>query len=193
MHANTFASRWIRPMLAGVAMAVAATALAAASPEVFMATASLKTAAGATVSAPIEIAVDRWTSDAERDRAVEAVKSGGNAALKTLLAGAPAAGTLRIGERTATLRFARARSSGGGRVITVIAAEPVLHLGAGLPAPKPQAGYDFAVALFEVDAAGKGSGGELAPAAKLTVRSDDSFMVEDYGAEAIRLNTIGRK
>ena len=76
---------------------------------------------------------------------------------------------------------------------TVVASEPILHLGAGAPEAKPKAGYDFAFATFEVDAAGKGTAGDLAPAAKLKVGPNDAVVVDDYGAEAVRLTGISTK
>jgi hypothetical protein len=84
-------------------------------------------------------------------------------------------------------------TTGSRRDLTAIAAQPLLHLGGGLPEAKARAGYEFAVVVFEVDAAGKGTAGDFAPAAKLTVRSDDSFVVEDYGAEVVRLTQIRKK
>jgi hypothetical protein len=184
------------PRLAAVALSFAATMAAssalAQSGETYVATATVKTAAGASITAPVEISVTRWTTDAERDKAIAALKSGGPA-LKTLLDAAPAAGTIQIGERKSTLRYARSVPTAGGRLITAIVPQAIVHLGAGLPDAAPKAGYDFAVALFEVNQAGTGTAGDLAVAATLTVRSGDSIVVQDYGAEAIRLGGIRKK
>jgi hypothetical protein len=176
-----------------VATTMGGSRAAAQSAETFVATASAKTAAGATITAPLEISITRWTSDADREKAVAALKSGGLAALKTALEKAPQTGTIRIGERQTPLHFARALDTGAGKVITVIAPQPLLHLGAGMPEAKPREGYDFAVALFEVNAAGQGNAGELAPAAKLAVKADGSFTIDDYGAEAVRFAGITKK
>jgi hypothetical protein len=193
MRTHSFASWLAAAAVVLLGTAGAPRALAQTSAESFTATGNVKTAAGAAITAPVHISITRWTTDAERDKAVAALKSGGNAALKTLLDAAPAAGTIQIGERKAPLRFARALQTGAGRVITVIAAQPLLHLGAGMPDAKPRAGHDFAVALFEVDAAGKGTTGDFAPAATLTVQADGAFMVQDYGVEAVRLSGIAKK
>jgi hypothetical protein len=181
-------SSWLAATAVALAGTVAATwALAQGAGDTFSATGTAKTAAGAAITAPVQISISRWSSDAERDKAVAALKSGGNAALKAVLEAAPAAGTIQVGERKATLRFARALQSGGGRIITAIAAEPLLHLGAGMPDAKPRAGYDFAVALFEANAANKVTSGDFAPAAKLALDANGAFMVQDYGAEVVRL------
>ena len=63
-----------------------------------------------------------------------------------------------------------------------------MFLGAGLPGAKPKEGYDFAVIDIEVDAKGDGSG-TLAPAAKIRM-NQGAFVVEDYGAEVVRLTAV---
>ena len=75
-----------------------------------------------------------------------------------------------------------------GRLLTIVADQPILFLGAGVPGAKPKDGYDFAIIDIEVGATGSGSG-TLAPAAKVTVKQD-VFVVEDYGAELVRLTAV---
>jgi hypothetical protein len=168
-------------------------ALAQSAGETFVATASLKTAAAATATAPTQITITHWASDTERDQAVDALKSGGNTGLKSFLDKQSAAGSIQVGDQKTTVRFARAVPSSAGRVITVIASEPLAHLGAGLANAKPREGYDFTVVFFEVNSSGQGTAGDLAPAAKLTVKADKSFLVEDYGQEVVRLASIAKK
>jgi hypothetical protein len=50
--------------------------------EAYTATASMKTAGGASMTAPVAIDVVAWTSDADRKRLAGALKSGGDAALQ---------------------------------------------------------------------------------------------------------------
>ena len=57
-----------------------------------------------------------------------------------------------------------------------------------MPGAKPKEGYDFAVIDIVLDAKGNGSG-TLAPAAKLKL-NQDAFVVEDYGAEVVRLTAV---
>ena len=54
--------------------------------------------------------------------------------------------------------------------------------------PNHDEGYDFAVIDIEVDAQGNGSG-TLAPAARLRL-NQSAFVVEDYGAEVVRLTAV---
>jgi len=164
--------------------------------ETYKATASMHTAAGAAVTAPVVISIQRWSTDAERDKARTALKAGGTTAVQKELATMSDVGTLQVGEVKTALRFARALPLGGeGKVITAITAQPVAHVGAGLrgAVPTDKAGYDVAVVIFEVDGAGKGDGGDFAPAAKIKFDDKGAFIVEDYAGEAVRLVGISRK
>ena len=70
--------------------------------EVFTATAAVKTAGGASASAPVTITIDRKMSQSEADTLAAAFKAGGAAALRKALVGVPPTGTVRIGAGTAT-------------------------------------------------------------------------------------------
>ncbi len=160
-----------------------------AAAEVFTATAAVKGVGGAAASAPVTITIDRKMSQGEADSVVAAFKTGGAAALRKALAGTAPTGTVRIGAGSATpTRFTIERPTGGGRLLTILTDQPLLFLGAGLPGAKPKEGYDFAIIDIEVDAKGDGSG-TLAPAAKIRM-NQGAFVVEDYGAEVVRLTAV---
>jgi hypothetical protein len=161
-------------------------------PQAYTATATVKTAGGATVTAPVTITITRWTTDAERTKAFAALKQG-EAALKAALESMPSAGTIQLGGRTTPLHFARTLPTGGGTLVNLVATQPIVHLGAGVPEHKPKAGYGFAFATFEVGADGKGNTGDLAPAAKLKLGTGDALVVDDYGADVVRLTAISAK
>ena len=157
--------------------------------EVFTATAAVKTAGGASATAPVTITVDRKMSQSEADALVAAFKAGGAAALRKALVGVAPTGTVRIGTGTVTpTRLTIERVTGDGRLLTIIADQPLLFVGAGVPGAKPQAGYDFAVIDITVDAKGNGSG-TIAPAAKIRM-NQAAFVVDDYGSEAVRLTAV---
>lgn len=159
--------------------------------EVFTATAAVKTAGGASASAPVTIAIDRKMSQSEADAMAAAFKSGGAAALRKALVGVAPTGTVRIGTGTATpTRITLERATGEGRLVTIITDQPLLFIGAGLPGAKPQAGYDFAVIDIAVDAKGNGSG-IIAPAAKIRM-NQAAFVVDDYGTEVVQLTEVKR-
>ena len=105
------------------------------------------------------------------------------------LKGMADAGYIEIGDRRTPIKYAFVRPTDGGRLITVVAPTPILHVGAGVPDSQPKAGFDLALAALDVKTAGAGSG-ELAPAATVKVNDSGALQTQDYGAETIRLTNI---
>ena len=178
----------------GLALVAAAvlTAAARAQPETYSATASVKTGGGAAATAPVTITVDRKMPQAEVDKFLAAFKTGGAAALRKALTDVPPTGSIRVGGGAPTrTRLTLERPTDTGRLLTIVADAPILHLGAGTANAKPKAGYDFAIVDLQVDAAGAGSG-TFAPAARITVK-DGAFVVEDYSGELVTLTGVSRK
>lgn len=157
--------------------------------EVFTATATVKTADGKSASAPMTITIDRTMPESEAAPLVAAFKTGGAAALRKALAGVSPTGTVRVGEGKATpARFTIERSTGGGRLVTIVTDQPLVFIGGNAPGAKPKAGYDFAVIDIQVDGSGNGSG-TVSPAAKLKLNGS-AFVVDDYSGEVVRLTAV---
>ena len=101
----------------------------------------------------------------------------------------PETGSIQLGSGAPTpTRLTLERPTDKGRLLTIVADRPILALGAGLPGAKPKEGYDFAILALIIDAKGGGSG-TFARAAKVTVKQG-VFVVEDYGAEMVRLTDV---
>ena len=176
-------------LLSGALMLASVSLTGQSGAEVFTATAAVKTAAGASATAPVTITVDRKMSQAEADKLGAAFRSGGEAALRKALVGVPPTGSVRLGAGAATpTRITIERATDVGRLLTIVTDQPVMFVGGGLPGAKPKAGFDLAVVDLEVNAKGSGTG-NLAPAAKLKMNGD-AFVVEDYGAELVRLTAV---
>jgi hypothetical protein len=178
---------------AAAALAAAAAlclTVAAQSGEVLTATATVKKG-GASATAPLKLTITRYASESERAAAMQAVREGGASALRTLLAKAPDAGSIELGERRTAVKLAVQRPTSGGRLVTVVTGEPIVHLGAGVPEAKPAAGFDVAVAILEVKDGGPGIG-DLSPAAKVAVDDGGALQIDDYGATVVWLNGVAR-
>ena len=156
--------------------------------ETFTATASAKSA-DASATSKTTIAIERFSSETERAAVMKALKEGGTAAVRPVLSGMKDSGYIELGQRRTPIKYAFARPTGSGRLVTVVTAEPILFLGAGVPESKPKAGYDLAVALLTIDAAGKGEG-ELAPAAKVKMNESGAIVIDDYGADKVWLKGV---
>jgi hypothetical protein len=176
-------------VFSGVLLMTPATSRGQAAGEVFTATAAVKTPGGAAATAPVTIAVDRKMPQSEVDALVAAFKTGGAAALRKGLAGVKPTGTVRVGAgEVMPTRFTLERVTGDGRLLTILTDKPLLFIGGSAPGAKPREGYDFAVIDIEVDGKGSGSG-TIAPAAKIKM-NQGAFVVEDYGAEVVRLTAV---
>ena len=155
----------------------------------FTATAAVKSAGGASASAPVTITIDRKMSQSEADALVAAFKSRRRGRAAEGARGGP---PHRHGSDWRRQRHADAlhdrAPTGDGRLLTILTDQPLLFVGAGVPGAKPKEGYDFAVIDIEVDAKGNGSG-TIAPAAKIKM-NQGAFVVEDYGAEVVRLTAV---
>ena len=178
----------IRVLCAGI-LALAGSALVlAAGPESFTATASVKTDA-ASATAAVKIAIDRFATEAERKAVMSAVKSGGTKALRDAVSKMKDAGAIEVGQRKTAIKFASSRPTGGGRLVTLVTAEPILFLGGGMPDAKPKEGHDVAVALLVLEGSGAGHG-ELAPAATVKTNESGALVIDDYGDAKVWLKDI---
>jgi hypothetical protein len=181
---------WVSAVALAVSISIPTAAPAQSGAEVFTATASM-TAEGGAKTAPVKITIDRFATEAERAPVVNALRAGGNAAVKAALDKMPGLGTFEVAGHKFPIRYAYPRATSAGRVVTVVMAEPIKHLGADLPAAKPKAGYDLAVALLVLDASDTGVG-EFAPAAQIKVNEAGAVVLSDYGADKVWLKSVAK-
>lgn len=174
-------------ILIGV-LAAAAGMAAQAGGETFTATATVKSPAKS-ASVPITFKIDRFVTDAERTKIIAAVKTNDPNATRAALEATPDVGYIELGAKRTPIKFAFPRSTGGGRLITLVTAKPVYFVGGTEPQAKPKEGYDLAVALLVLDANDSGTG-EIAPATKVKVNDSGALVTEEYGSEVVRLTNI---
>lgn len=177
-------------MLIGfMSVAVAATASAQKTGDIYTASAAVKSAGGSTSETPMAFTIERQMSKSEGDALLAAFKTGGAAGLRTALAGVAPTGTVRVGAaKPVPSRIISERPSATGKLITIVTDQPVVVYGIGTPAATPKAGYDFAVIDLSVDAKGNGTG-TIAPAATVTVKQG-VFTVADRASDSIRLTGV---
>lgn len=165
---------------------------AASAEETFTATAEAKNAAGAVRTAPVTISYAALSTPAERDALFAALKSGGHAAARKVLAGMKDIGFIEVPKGKVAVKYAFARPVGSGRMVTVIAAEPLGAIKSDLSNTAPKAGYDLTLALLVLDDGNKGTG-EFTPAAKIKLRDDGAVTTEDASTETIWLKGVAKK
>jgi len=173
-------------------MLLAAAVRGAPGVETFSAEASLKTAGGVKATAPVIVTIERFATDAEREALIAAVKQGGTSGARELLAKGDDLGMLTVGAHATPIKYAFARPSALGRVVTVVTARPIAFVGAGLPDAKPTAGYDLGLLLLQVVNGSPGHG-ELLPATKIRVDAKGAIVSEGYIGEVMSVsNVVGR-
>jgi hypothetical protein len=161
-------------------------------PETFRAHANATNKDGAAAATYVDIQIDKYTRDADRDKLTQALKSGGYPALLTAVRNAPAVGTVTIGKDTFTIRFAREQRTGENkRKIAVVTDKPMYFVGGGHVNAKPREGYELAALQFDMDDAGTGQG-TMAAAARIKPDGTGGFIIDDYADQPIKLVSISR-
>jgi hypothetical protein len=155
----------------------------------FHATATVS-APGKKASVPVTIHVDRFVTDGDREKVVAAVRANDAKATTAALASMPDIGYITVLEKRTPIKYAYARPTGDGRLVTVVTAVPIYFVGGAEKDAKPKTGYDLGLALLVLDARDAGDG-ELAPA--VTVKAENGAIVtNDYGREVVRLVNVTR-
>jgi hypothetical protein len=176
-----------RHLLAAIVVAaplLTATTASAQTPLTFSATASVKGPSGSG-SRPLTIRIDKFVSDADRDAIIAVIKARKpGETLKTLVA-RPDIGYVEVGDKRTPIKFAYSRSTGDGRLITFVTAQPLAYLDPGAAA-KAKEGFDLALGLLVLNGQDMGDG-ELSPAAKVRIDDKGAVVTEEYGSEVVRL------
>jgi len=139
-------------------------------------------------NATLTVVVQRYTSDGDRKKLIEALKKGGTAAARAQLLKGRDVGILQIGDRQTAIKYVYSRKTLTGRQVTAVTAEPIAVAGA----EKPSAGFDLGLILLDLDASGAGRG-DLVPATKIRVNEDGAFETEDYNGVVVHLTNVAAK
>jgi hypothetical protein len=147
---------------------------------------------GRTNAGRIEIVIERWSSERERDELISTLKGKGSDALLSQLQKMPRVGYIRDangGSIGWDLHFARERKlDDGGRQI-VLATDRPISAWEAFNRPR-SADYDFTLADIRFDGDGKGVG-KLAVAAKITSNpKTGAIEIENFSSEPVRLTEV---
>jgi hypothetical protein len=156
--------------------------------ERFTATAAVNGARGGAATVPLTIVVDNFSTDAERESLLRALKEGGTSG-RDLLARRRAVGSLQIGTRSTPIKYAYAVSTGDRRLITVVTGSPIVLDDARGAAPAARPGFDLGLVLLEVPSSGAGTG-DLVPATKIRVEQDSTIVTEDASPDLVKLSNV---
>jgi len=160
--------------------------------DTFQASAAVTAGPGATgtITVPLIIQIDRYTPESARTKMRDALKHGGYPGFLRALRDTAAAGHVEVAGRKVAIRWAEEQPAEGGRRISLVTDEPLYFVGGARKDAKPKAGYEVAVLLLTVDAAGKGEG-TVAAAARVKPLDVTGVKIDDYAETPIKI-TIGR-
>ena len=161
-------------------------------PETFTAHANVSKPGAGAVAGTIQVHIERYTPDFDRNAVETALKTGGYASFVTALRKAPDVGYVQLGESKTPIRYARATPSGKGRTIVVVTDKPVYFVGGGAAEAKPRAGFEVALIQMNVDDIGLGTG-TMAGAARVRPGGDAGPQIDDYAETPIKLTSVTRK
>lgn len=158
--------------------------------ETFRAFAVNQAGAAMANSGVVQISIDRWSTDEERDALITTLKEKGSTALLDALTKLPQLGYIKMPNTLGwALYYARQSElpDGGRRVVLATNRK----LGFGESARQTRSvNYDFTLLEMHFDKAGKGEG-KLAAAAKVEWdRKAQQLDIENYGAMPITLANI---
>jgi len=140
-------------------------------------------------SASVDITINRWTTDAERDKLVDAVREKGADGLLSALRKMDEIGHIQSGGSLGyPLRFAReVKLEGGGRRIIIGTDRRMSFL--ELREQPRTVDYPFVIMDIRLKADGKGEG-KLMPLAKINTDRDHIVEIENYASEPVRLTSV---
>jgi len=136
----------------------------------------------------VDITINQWTSEADRDRLMTLFREKGEKALLSALQDQKPVGTISTpGSVAYELRYARQLPTAeGGRRIILATDRP---MGFWEAANNPRsADYPFTLIELRVDKDGKGEG-KLSVASKLTL-NDNTLVIENYADQPVMLNEV---
>jgi hypothetical protein len=142
-----------------------------------------------TASTTVDIVIDRFSTDSERDRLREAFKANEQDGLLKALQKLPAVGYLTTpGSLRYDIRFARQRTlPEGGRRLFLLTDRRIMAWEAMAGARTLD--YPFTLLQLELDRNDRGVG-KMNIAAKITGSEDTVVEIEDFAAQPVQLNDV---
>ena len=140
---------------------------------------------------PVDITINRWSSDADRDRLLDILRTNGQGALLDALQKMPVVGYLTTpGSLRYDLHFARQRGEAeGGRAIFLLTDR---YVGSWEAANRPRTiDYPFTLIKLQVDKDGNGDGNATIYT-KITAKDAGTIELENYTNQPVTLNHVRR-
>jgi hypothetical protein len=139
----------------------------------------------------VDITINRWSTDAERDLLLSVLRDKGQDALLSALQKLPVVGGIRTpGSLNYDIHFARQRPEAeGGKMVFLMTDR---YIGAWEARNRPRTiDYPFMLIQLQLDKEGKGVG-KVSIATKITQTSDNMIELENFSNQPVALNEVRR-
>jgi len=140
---------------------------------------------------PVDITVNRWSSDADRDRLLDILRTKGQDAMLSALQKLPVVGYMTTpGSLRYDLHFARQRDEAeGGRTIFLLTDR---YVGSWEASHRPRTiDYPFTLIKLQVDKNGDGDG-DATIYTKITAKESGTIELENFTNRPVMLNNVKR-
>jgi hypothetical protein len=139
--------------------------------------------------AVVTIHIQRYTTEKDRAKIQDALRTGGYPGFLPALREAPEVGYVEMAGRKVPVRWARQQAKDLGRTISIVTESPIFFVGGGDIDAKPRAGFEVAVIQLDVDTIGLGTG-SMAAAARVKPGGATGVEIDDYAETPIKLVTV---
>ena len=177
-------------LAAGLAIAAPAAQSNMARPEKFSAFAvDISNLAPAARTSPVDITINRWSTDSERDRLLAALRGKGQDGLLAELQKLPKVGSINTpGSISYELRFARQRPEAeGGRMVFLMTDR---YIGGWEAANRPRTiDYPFMLIQLKLDREGRGEG-SASIYTKITETRGGTIELENFANQPVMLKDV---
>ncbi|HET7694858.1 MAG TPA: hypothetical protein VFK57_04060 [Vicinamibacterales bacterium] len=137
----------------------------------------------------VDIQINRWSTDAERDQLLQVFREKGQDGLLAALQKLPVVGGIRTpGSLNYDIHFARQRpGADGGREIFLMTDR---YIGAWEAMNRPRTiDYPFTLIQLQLDKAGRGVG-KASIATQITQDPDGTIVLENFSSQPVMLNDV---
>ncbi len=141
-------------------------------------------------SGTVEITIERWSTQQERDELLAALQNKGQSALLRALQENPRVGTIRTPNSLAwDLHYARERTMPDGSRRIFLATDRPISFWEAANLPR-SINYPFTLLEIRLDKDGRGEG-KMSIATKIEISSDlKEIQLEDYATQPVRLQEV---
>lgn len=137
----------------------------------------------------VDIQINRWSTDAERDQLLQVLKEKGQEGLLSALQKLPVVGGIRTpGSLNYDIHFARQRPEAEGGRMVFLMTDRYINAWEAMNRPRTM-DYPFTLIQLQLDKSGKGVG-KASIATKITQEVDGTIELENFSNQPVMLNDV---